>query len=67
MKFAFLIGMIVNPIVLGFIFFGFLSPIAVIFKIFGRDELKLAKFKKNKTSWEVNETKYNIITFRKQF
>jgi len=36
-----LLGKIVNPIVLGIIFFGFLTPIAFVGRLFGRDELRL--------------------------
>lgn len=36
-----LLGKIVSPIVLGIIFFGLLTPIALVSRLFGRDELKL--------------------------
>lgn len=35
------LGKIVSPIVLGIIFFGILTPVAVITRLFGRDELHL--------------------------
>jgi hypothetical protein len=38
-----LLGRIVSPIVLGLIFFVLLTPIAVITRLFGRDELKLKR------------------------
>ena len=37
------VGKFVSPIVLGIIFFGILSPVAVIARILGRDELKLKR------------------------
>ena len=35
------LGKVVSPIVLGVIYFGLLTPVAVIGRIFGRDELKI--------------------------
>ena len=37
------LGKIVNPIVLGIIFFGLITPVSLVMKIFGRDELLLKK------------------------
>ena len=50
MQFGFLLGMIVSPIVLGIIFFGLFTPIGIVMRLFGRDELRL-KFKKKKQSY----------------
>ena len=47
MKFGILLGMIVNPIIMGIIFFGIFTPIAIVMRLFGRDELRLS-FKKKK-------------------
>lgn len=49
-KFGLLLGIIVSPIVLGFIFFILISPIAIITRIFGRDELKL-KIRSSNSYW----------------
>ncbi len=38
-----LLGRVVNPIVLGSIFFIFITPVAIITKLFGRDELLINK------------------------
>lgn len=38
-----LLGRIVSPIVLGIIFFGLITPIGMITRLFGRDELRLCK------------------------
>jgi hypothetical protein len=40
------LGKIVSPIVLGIIFFGLITPIALIARLLGRDELKLKRPKK---------------------
>ncbi|SNZ07406.1 SxtJ family membrane protein [Cohaesibacter gelatinilyticus] len=42
-KFGILLSKIVSPIVLGFIFFLLITPIALVTKIFGRDELRLKR------------------------
>ena len=42
-KLGMLIGKVINPIVLGIIFFVFISPIAIITRVFGRDHLKIKK------------------------
>ena len=39
MRFGLLLGMIVSPIVLGLIFFGLFTPIAILMRLSGRDEL----------------------------
>lgn len=38
-----LLGRIVSPIVLGLIFFMLITPVALVTRIFGRDELRLKK------------------------
>lgn len=38
-----LIGKVINPIVLGIIFFILITPIAIITRVFGRDHLKIKK------------------------
>jgi hypothetical protein len=38
-----LLGKIISPIVLGFIFFVLITPVSLITRLFGRDELKLKK------------------------
>ena len=41
LRFGFLIGMVVHPIVLGLIFFALITPMAFLMRLFGRDELRL--------------------------
>ena len=38
-----LLGKIVSPVVLGVIFFGLLTPVSVLTRLFGRDELRLKR------------------------
>tara|TARA_B100000214_G_C23958972_1_gene624297 strand:- start:519 stop:989 length:471 start_codon:yes stop_codon:yes gene_type:complete len=44
MNFGVILGRIVSPIIMGIIFFGMFTPIAVILRIFGRDELQIKHF-----------------------
>ena len=57
MKFGLLLSIIISPIVLGLIFFGLITPISLITRLFGRDELNL-KLKKN-TYWLPRKTSHN--------
>jgi len=66
MKFGLLIGMIVSPIVLGVIFFGIFTPIAIFMRLFGRDELCLM-FKEKKTHWISRDAKVENESFKNQF
>lgn len=69
MRFGFLLGKIISPIILGFIFFGLITPYGVIMRIFGRDELNLKKIKskKSKSYWIDRPNVSSQINFKKQF
>ncbi len=66
MRFALLLGMIISPVVLGIIFFGLVTPYALVMKMFGRDELRL-KIKKNQTNWKKRSQIKPQTDFTKQF
>ena len=66
MKFGILLGMIVSPILMGIIFFGIFTPIAMIMRLLGRDELRL-RLKKQKTHWINRKILNKIDSFKKQF
>ena len=66
MKFGFLLGMIISPIIMGIIFFGIFTPIAIIMRLSGRDELRL-RLKKQKTHWIKRKTSTEVDSFKKQF
>lgn len=51
MRFGLLLSMIVGPIVLGVLFFGIFTPIAMIMRLFKRDELNLS-FSTKRTHWQ---------------
>ena len=55
MRFGLLIGMIVSPIVLGVMFFGLFTPMALFMRLIGRDELRL-KLKPRQSYWKPRET-----------
>lgn len=67
MKFGILLGLIVNPFVLGILYFGMISPIAIVMRIFGRDELKIKKVSVS-SYWEDHDiSDLPEDTFKNQF
>ncbi len=66
MRFGFLLGMIVSPVVLGIIFFGLFTPIALLMRLVGRDELKL-KLENKSSQWTLKDNTYKGGSFRSQF
>jgi len=67
MQFGLLLGMIVSPIVLGIIFFGLFTPLSVLMRLFGRDELRL-RYKKKPTYWILRESPIGQAdAFKQQF
>ncbi|MDA9153111.1 SxtJ family membrane protein [Candidatus Pelagibacter sp.] len=63
-KFGFFLGKIVSPIVMGIIYFGLITPISFLLKIFNKDVLNLKKNTK-KTYWKKRENE--ISNMRNQF
>lgn len=59
-----LLGIVITPLILGIIFFGIFMPIAIFFKIIGRDELKLKLLSKESYWKSVNDKELN---FKNQF
>ena len=66
MRFGLLLGMIVSPIVLGVIFFGLFTPIAMLMRRSGRDELRL-KFTQKTSHWISREEPIKSELFKHQF
>ena len=63
-----LLGSIFSPIFLGFIFFILISPVAIVSRIFGRDELLLKKNEKNSTYWvKKDPVEQSLKSFKNQF
>ena len=55
LRFGLLLGRIVSPIVLGAIFFGLFTPLALLMRVFGRDELRL-KLRPDRSLWQPRDT-----------
>lgn len=51
MRLGILLGSIVSPIVMGIIYFGVITPIGLIMKLFGKDVLNLKLDKNKPTYW----------------
>ena len=67
MGIGFTLGLVVSPIILGIIFFLLLTPVGIITRLFGRDELNL-KMKKKDTFWKFrNDNSMLRQNFNKQF
>ena len=66
MYLGYLIGKIVSPIVLGFIFFLIIFPTGFLRRVFGNDELKLKTNQKN-TFWINKKNNNDQINFKNQF
>lgn len=66
MRFGFLLGIIISPIVMGIIFFGIFTPIAILMRLFHRDELRL-RFKKHNRYWISREPSSEFNSFKNQF
>ena len=67
MHFGLLLSKIVSPIVLGVIFFGLFTPIALVMRTLGRDELRL-RVKKLPSFWKPREENTLSSTrFKNQF
>ena len=66
MRFGLLLGMIVSPIVFGAIFFGLFTPIAILMRLSGRDELRL-KFSHKVSHWITRSEPIKSESFKRQF
>ena len=66
MRFGFLLGMIISPLVLGLIFFGLFTPIATLMRLSGRDQLRL-KFSNKSSHWILLSDPIKFDSFKNQF
>jgi len=66
MRFGLLFGMIVSPIILGVIFFGLFTPIAMLMRLSGRDELRL-KYAQKASHWISRGEPIKSESFKHQF
>ena len=67
MGLGFILGLVIQPIILGLIFFGIFTPIAFVMRVFGRDELRL-KLNDTSTFWKNRVEDFSLPdTFKNQF
>jgi len=66
MRFGLLLGKIINPIIMGIIFFGLFVPYGLVIRLIGRDELNLKQVK-NKIYWKLRSKELSQINFKRQF
>jgi hypothetical protein len=67
MQFGQLLGRLISPIVLGAIFFLIFTPVGLIMRLVGRDELKL-KRRATKTHWQaMTSSEQTETSFKNQF
>ena len=67
MRFGLLLGMIVSPIVFGVIFFVLFTPVGMLMRLFGCDELRL-KAKSATSYWKLrNPSGPSADSFKNQF
>ena len=65
-KFGVFLGKIVNPVVMGLIFFGIFTPIAVFMRFFRRDELRI-KMNEKSSYWILRKETIKSDSFKNQF
>jgi hypothetical protein len=66
MRLGLFLGIIVRPIVLSLIFFGIITPIAVLMRMSGRDHLRL-KFNNKASHWISRSAPIQSDSFKQQF
>ena len=67
MRFGFILGLIINPVVLGIIYFLVFTPTGLIMRLFKRDELRI-KLKKRNSYWKLRSKRdVNVDLFKQQF
>ena len=66
MRFGYLLGMIISPIVMSLIFFGLITPYGFVMRVAGRDELRLKQNKKE-SKWIIRSQSLPQTDFKKQF
>jgi hypothetical protein len=68
MRFGFLLGSIISPIVLGIFFFIIFTPLGILLRFLGRDELRL-KLSNRASFWRLKDhnIEYHSDSFKNQF
>jgi predicted membrane metal-binding protein len=55
MRFGVLLGKIVSPVVMGVLLYLVVTPVGLLQRLFGRDQLRLARDRNAKTYWQFRE------------
>ena len=68
MRFGFLLGSIISPIFLGIFFYAIFTPLGILLRYFGRDELRL-KLSEKESYWRLRNDNIdnNNESFKNQF
>ena len=66
MGFGLILGLIINPIIMGLIFFGLITPYGIFMRITGRDELRLRN-NLYKSHWVIRSQSLPQTNFKQQF
>lgn len=66
MKLGLLLGLVFSPIILALIYFGLLTPIALLIRAIGRDELQL-KLHSSASYWILRNDSITSDSFKEQF
>jgi hypothetical protein len=66
MQLGFILGRIVSPIVLGILFFAIFTPVAIVTRLFNRDELRL-KSSASQSHWDRTNRLSDGSSFKQQF
>lgn len=67
MALALRISLVTTPVILGVIFFLIVTPISILMRIAGRDELGLSR-RRRKTNWYLSSDRdYTVSGYRNQF
>lgn len=66
MRVGLLLGLIISPVVLGILFFLMFTPISIVMRVVGRDELRLRVVSKP-THWIEREDDSEMHSFKQQF
>ena len=65
-RFGLILGIVFSPIIIGVIFFGIITPISILMRVFGRDELNI-KFLKKSSYWIKRDSLIQKDFFNNQF
>ena len=65
MSFGIFLGTIVSPIVMGLVYFLFVTPVGIFMRLLGNDLLKMSKEKNTSTYWIKRDKQQS--TMKKQF